>query len=212
MLQHYGAPTRLIDITFNAWIGVWFAVEKKWNNGEEVHGTSDARLFAIDVTNRLINEQESHRKWEDDLNRPWKPGRAGGVTAQEWTTSVYAWKPSNLDARIAAQNGGFLFGGAPASRRPNGQPFQFPKTQNFRDGNWRIGEGREACCLALRPHVFDPVRGEVADGALYTFTIAAAAKQDIRERLEKMFGYKHSTVYPDYTGFSSFGTPWLKAR
>jgi hypothetical protein len=29
MLQHYGAPTRLIDITFNAWVGAWFAVEKK---------------------------------------------------------------------------------------------------------------------------------------------------------------------------------------
>jgi FRG domain len=29
MLQHHGAPTRLIDVSFNAWIAVWFAVEEK---------------------------------------------------------------------------------------------------------------------------------------------------------------------------------------
>lgn len=212
MLQHYGSPTRLIDITFNAWIGAWFAVEEKWSNGSVVHKGSDARLFAVDVTNRLINEHADRRKWEDDLSRPWEPSQPDGVDAREWTTSVYAWKPSNLDARISAQNGGFLFGGVPATRRPVGGPFQFPKTQDFHDGNWRIEEGRSACCLALRPHVFDATRGGVKEGALYTFRIAAAAKNDIRARLEKMFGYRHATVYPDYTGFSSFGTPWLKSH
>jgi hypothetical protein len=29
LLQHYGAPTRLIDITFNAFVAAWFAVEQK---------------------------------------------------------------------------------------------------------------------------------------------------------------------------------------
>ena len=52
MLQHYGAPTRLIDITFNAWVGVWFAVEKKWSNGVEVFADQDSRLFAIDISDR----------------------------------------------------------------------------------------------------------------------------------------------------------------
>ena len=28
ILQHYGAPTRLIDITFDAWVAVRFAVVK----------------------------------------------------------------------------------------------------------------------------------------------------------------------------------------
>jgi len=211
MLQHYGAPTRLIDITFNAWIGAWFAVEQKWSNAQEIHGGSDARLFAIDITNRLINEHADRRAWEDDLSRPWRSGRPDAVPDREWTTSVFAWKPSNLDARISAQNGAFLFGGAPATLLPEGGRFQFPKGRAAADGHWRIDEGREACCLALRPHVFDPVRGGVADGALYTFRIAAAAKPDIRSRLEKMFGYMHRTIYPDYTGFASFGTPWLKS-
>lgn len=206
MLQHYGAPTRLIDITFNAWVGAWFAVEKKWSNGTTINEDKDARLFAVDVTNRLINENPSYRGWEDDLSRPWKE-----EDSKEWTTSVFAWKVSALDGRIFAQNGGFLFGGVPSTDKPKGGKFQFPRSPNNRDGFWPIEEGRKACCLALRPHRFDAARGGVRSGALYTFRIAHTAKEEIRSRLEKMFGYKHGTIYPDYSGFASFGTPYLKS-
>lgn len=212
MLQHYGAPTRLIDITFNAWVGAWFAVEERWSNGQVVFEDKDARLFAIDVTNRLINERSEYRSWEDDLSRPWKPDHQNPIDPREWTTSVFAWKPSALDSRIFAQNGGFIFGGVPASIRPTGNGrFQFPKSPNFQDGWWSIEEGRKASCLALRPHVFEPAAGGVQSGALYTFKISRNAKAAIRSRLAKMFGYTHSSIYPDYTGFAAFGTPKLKS-
>ncbi|BCV44364.1 FRG domain-containing protein [Shewanella algae] len=211
MLQHYGAPTRLIDITFNAWVGAWFAVEEKWSNGEQINEDKDARLFAFDVTDRLINENESYRCWEDDLSRPWKTDKVGGLDKKEWTTSVFAWKPANLDARIAAQNGGFLFGGIPASVKPDNKRFQFPKSPN-NDGWWSIEEGRKACCVAARPHVFEPTKGKGAgSGALYTFRIKASAKQDISRRLDRLFGYRHSTIYPDFSGFSNFAMPRIKS-
>lgn len=210
MLQHYGSPTRMIDITFNAWVAAWFAVEEKWNNGEIQGENVDARLFAFDVTDRLINENADLRHWEDTLRRPWNEDI--GIDKRVWTTSVFAWKPANLNERIAAQNGGFLFGGVPATNKPDGKKFQFPKSPNFRDGWWAIADGRSSCCLAMRPHVFENIRGRRANsGALYTFRIGAGAKRDIRRRLEKMFGYKHSTIYPDYTGFAEFGTPYLKS-
>ncbi|MCC7006230.1 MAG: FRG domain-containing protein, partial [Ottowia sp.] len=138
MLQHYGAPTRLIDVTFNAWVGVWFAVEEKWRDGKPVNEDDDARLFAFDVTNRLINEHQEYRKWEDDVSRPWKPTRKPKLIDEKaWTTSFFAWKPSSLDARIAAQNGGFLFGGVPSTNSPERtKKFQFPKSPNFKDGWW----------------------------------------------------------------------------
>lgn len=94
MLQHYGVPTRLIDITFNAWVGVWFAVEEKWSNGERVHEDKDARLFAFDVTDRLINESEHYRSWEDNLSRPWKTDIDDCIDKKEWTTSVLNCIPS----------------------------------------------------------------------------------------------------------------------
>ncbi len=117
ILQHYGAPTRLIDITFNAWVGVFFAVEKKWNNGEEAFKDTDARLFAFDVTNKIINEDVDKRPWEDSLTRPWKADR---LDQEIWTTSSFAWKPPSIDPRIFAQNGAFLIGGVPASTKPGG--------------------------------------------------------------------------------------------
>lgn len=212
MLQHYGAPTRLVDITFNAWVGAWFAVEEKWQNGAKVFEDVDGRLFAVDVTERLINEHDDRRGWEDCLKRPWNEPLPVGIKPKEWTSSVFAWKPASLDARIFAQNGGFLLGGVPATKTTSPTVnFQFPKSPNNADGFWRISEARKACCLALRPHVFNPRRGiSTHPGALYTFRIAHAAKQDIRNKLEKMFGYQHSTIYPDYSGFASFGTPTLK--
>lgn len=208
ILQHYGTPTRLIDITFNAWVGVFFAVEQKWDNGNEVYVESDARLFAFDVTNKIINEDADMRAWEDSLFRPWKSNE---FDQEQWTTSVFAWKPPSIDPRIFAQNGAFLLGGVPASTKPGGAKLQFPKEPGV-NTRWKIDEVRTSTSVAMRPHVFDPRQGGVVDGALYTFRIKHEAKKDIRERLRQMFGYDHSTIYPDYSGFSLFGTPNLKSR
>lgn len=207
ILQHYGAPTRLIDITFNAWVGVFFAVEQKWSNGEEAFKDADARLFVFDVTNKIINEDEHKRLWEDSLVRPWKADR---LDQEIWTTSAFAWKPPSIDPRIFAQNGAFLIGGVPASTKPGGAKLQFPHKPGV-NTRWKIDEVRASTSVAIRPHVFDPKQGGVIDGALYTFRISAGAKADIRARLKQMFGYDHSTIYPDYSGFSLFGTPSLKS-
>jgi hypothetical protein len=211
MLQHYGAPTRLLDITFNAWVGTWFAVEEKWENGQVKYDDVDARLFAVDVTDRLINEQDNRRGWEDELTRPWTSDSPERVSRKEWTTTVFAWKPPSLDGRIAAQNGGFLFGGIPMTEKPDNRRFQLPKTLAG-DEKWSIDEVRQATCIAIRPNEFSKAKGiKSSTGALYSFRIKAAAKAKIRDRLERLFGYRHSTIYPDYTGFASYGTPDLRS-
>ncbi|MCD6495507.1 FRG domain-containing protein [Candidatus Bipolaricaulota bacterium] len=215
-LQHYGAPTRLIDVTFNPWIGAWFAVEQKWNNGDELHAASDARLFAIDVTRRLINENDSYRDWEDEPHTPWPhrpPKNASDDekrTWREWCSKVFAWHPPHYDNRIAAQNGGFIFGGVPMTNGLTGQN-QWPKGGDT-PGFWKIAEVRSATSVALRPHKLETTHGGVSQNAVYSFRITHSAKTEIRERLERNFNYKHSTVYPDYTGFAEFATHNLKTR
>jgi hypothetical protein len=218
-LQHFGAPTRMIDVTFNPWIGAWFAVEEKWDNAVPKHEDADARLFAVDVTGRLINENDDYRNWEDCMRRPWPTERdPAGMNEAEaearkalrklWSTKVFAWRAPRYNARIAAQIGGFLLGGVPASRGPEG-PNQWPKEGG---GYWAIDEVRAATCLSLRPHKLRVTRGGVSQDAVYTIRITASAKQDIRNRLQKGFGYTHSSMYPDFTGFANFGAPELRTR
>jgi hypothetical protein len=190
-LQHFGAPTRLIDVTLNAYIGLWFAVEKADN--------IDGRLFAIDITAKLINETDDKREWEDVLHRSWTR-----LSPTEWSTVTYAWKPPPFEARIAAQNGAFLFGGVPVT-----QPgCQFKKAPKPHAGYWKREEVHRCTSLALKMHKADPKAGGVpkTGSPAYTFRIAAKAKSEIRERLEEMFGYSYKTIYPDFPGFSSFGT------
>ena len=217
MLQHYGAPTRLIDVTFNPLIGLWFAVEEKYDNGSIRDEDKDGRLFAIDVTRRLINEDKERRSWEDALKRPWASPSALSSSKEQkelykkWQTTAYAWKPSILDARMTAQNGGFVFGGVPATGTPD-RPLQWPKGTNRSDEKWKINEVRKCISIALRVHKLEPAGGGASENAVYTIKIAASAKKEIREKLQKLYGYNHSTIYPDYSGFAQFAMPTLKSR
>ena len=45
---------------------------------------------------------------------------------------------------------------------------------------------------------------------MYTIRIKAEAIPETRKRLQGLFGYQHSTIYPDYIGFAALGTPQLR--
>ena len=195
MLQHYGAPTRLIDITFNPLIGLWFAVQSD--------DLCDARLFAVDVTNRLINEMPEKSTWEDDSVLPWISDN------EQWTARTLAWRPGRLDHRIAAQNGGFLFGGVPSTVRPT---TVWPKRPDDANDRWRIDDVRRSISVPLRMHKLAASRGAPPEGAAYTWRVNAAAKASIRSILDEDFGYRPATIYPDYPGFTAHGTTALPTR
>lgn len=159
-LQHFGAPTRLIDVTLNAYIGLWFAVEKDDDR--------DGRLFAIDITSKLINEQSGLRDWEDRMDRPWSD-----ITEDRWTGETFAWRPPPFERRIAAQNGAFLFAGVPKTR----PGFQVPKRPSG-GRTWPRDQVRQTTSLPLRFHKADPRAGGVrASGApAYTFRICSVSE------------------------------------
>ncbi len=212
-LQHYGAPTRLIDVTFNPWIGLWFAVQDEWKDGER-QPDIDARLFAIDVTDRLINEASDLRSWEDDLDRPWPktPGKSERQEVKDtfggWVTRTFAWKPPHFHPRLAAQNGGFIFGGVPQKR--SGSSLQWPKDESPQAKRWKIAEVRDATSVALRVHKLGSQKGGPSSNAVYTIRIKSGAIEKIRVQLESLFGHRHSTMYPDFTGFSDFAVRSLR--
>lgn len=226
MLQHFGAPTRLLDISFNALIGAFFAVE------DGRHNDKDARLFAIDITGGLINDRKRLRRWEDSIDTPWsesfiaEDARRSDVAAEgmidfekkwrdEWTSHIYAWKPPALDGRISAQNGGFVFGGVVGTRLREGfldsdlekseSVFQM-KEPGGNGAKLSIGNARKITCLAMEPNSI-PKRSarNSARNSVYSIRIAATAKKQIREKLESVFGYTHAVIYPDFPGFAEHG-------
>lgn len=236
MLQHFGTPTRLIDITFNALVGAFFATEEK-------HEEHDARLFAVDVTNFMINDDRILRHWEDSLDTPWSdsyintqfnlfsqtdklkdlgdPDRENFRQSwlNEWCSHYFAWKPPALDARIAAQNSGFLFGGIVGSKLregflSDGKPVKagsFQVSNPGKDADTRswlsIDEVRKFTCLAIKPQPFpeSSIRANTRNAA-YSIRIKKECKEEIREYLRSLYGYTHATIYPDFTGFASFGS------
>jgi FRG domain len=48
-IQHYGGPTRLLDVSFNPLVALWFAVEQKFDDGKQLPDT-DGRIFVFDAT------------------------------------------------------------------------------------------------------------------------------------------------------------------
>ena len=214
-LQHFGAPTRMIDVTLNAYIGLWFAVQPVIQDGLPVTQEKDGRLFAIDITNRLINEQDDLRGWEDQLHRPWNRQNAEGREDIEWRNKwcgqALAWRPPAFEARIAAQNGAFLFGGVPRV----GAGVAWPTRGEAPKQNWGVDAVRRCVSVPLRFHVAEPQAGGVArekGQPAYTFRIKTEAKHEIRERLRTLFGFQHSTIYPDFPGFASYAAPFLRNR
>ncbi len=193
MLQHFGAPTRLIDVSYNALVGLFFAVEEKLKNGCNGNKAIDGRLFAIDVTQISLNSgdlrfrivqvtgpghpdaKQVHTVYYEELDYlAWANFRK-----PIWCKTVLEWKPSRLDARMAAQNAGFLLGGMP------------------QDEN-----GKKVASVTVRP---TELTQPSLDGTLYTIRIPFQAKKDIRERLDRMYGINHASMYPDYQGFADYG-------
>lgn len=210
MLQHFGIPTRLIDVTFNPLIALFFAVEDQLSEqGNSSFENKDGRVFVFDVSTRIINEMPSDiRRWEEAFDRPWgnqSDKQDGGI--EDWRTSYWAWRPAPIQERFAAQQSGFIFGGVPQSHG-----IQWPKTS--KPGlRWRMDEVRRSTSIPVRFHKLENVRGgrqgRSPRNPAFTFRIPSGAKKNIRNDLRRFFGIEARTIFPDYPGFAARGTPNL---
>ena len=92
-LQHHGAATRLLDVTRNALLAAWFAVED--GSQDDIDGV----IFGVDMTDSELPEerQAPDKRMQEIL--------AGGY--------VWFWRPPAVDPRISAQQAAFLFSAIP---------------------------------------------------------------------------------------------------
>lgn len=201
-LQHYGAPTRLIDVSLNPYIAIWMAVERQ--SAESGWNSEDARLFAFDVVRDdgvpSIPLQRYDCPWD------FRSTSDGGVDGEawnqgNWTSEFWFWQPPAYNERISAQYAGFLVGGVPSFRKP-GSNTKYRKGPGTKSVYWLEREVRGHTSINLR--MVGRNRNSRKDvKPTFTVRIASQAKEEIRSVLEGTFNIKSSTIYPDIPGRAS---------
>jgi len=194
-MQHYGAPTRMLDFTFNPLIALWFAVEKLDHR--------DGRVFAIDISQRLVGRDDA------SAPDPWWY-RIGPGSATEWTTESWVWRPPPFEARMVRQEGCFLMGGVPST-----QPLRNKRRPG---GGWdplRAAEVRECMSVPFKLINYDQAVAASEGRNLVgkppkarAFTLRISNKADLRRGLEQAFGYSYSSLFPDFAGLRDYGKSW----
>lgn len=200
-VQHYGGPTRLLDVTHEAMIATFFATEEKFDaRNHRLDEDHDGRLFAFQTDGREIDldAQWGSRqlpwgdpsspvpRWQDDLPFVWQP-------------------PIALNARITAQQGAFLVGGLPGLPHGQNSRYRIP-------GAWQVGNMKTMPAADVRTMTSVSLwmkslerRTQAGSAATYTLRIASSAKAEIRNHLLPEFGYRHGSMYPDYFGLATYG-------
>jgi hypothetical protein len=90
ILQHHSAATRLLDVSSDPMVALWFAVENQSLSDK------DGALFAINVSNAEVISGNEKRLWSEILDSM-KPNAIG------------FYEPPGADERIKVQRGRFVF-------------------------------------------------------------------------------------------------------
>lgn len=221
-LQHYGAPTRLIDISKNPYIGSWFATE-----ASEKTDHIDGRLFAIATRSVPHDASEAEEEADTTTRQLTDEGRPAWHASQsladrslsQWGTGSQRriWVPPAYDARIVAQNAGFVLDGVPITDQSIAPYFKVDASSRY----WTRADILASGSIYAKMNNPEFAARSNRPGLAPTFSwrISADGKAEIRSALARVFGYTRATIYPDVaalgdflrTGFSDFAPP-LESR
>jgi len=157
LMQHYGAPTRLLDWTEDPQIGLYFAVK----DGEGYH---DAAVWVVDpwrLNELVLGKDEVLPPGSDGFSdsdirkyKPWLPDRFDAKQRLKTKLPVAIF-PNQFDRRIAAQRSCFTVHGV----KTDSLEKLFPKSQNL------------FAKIVIPARAIENVRGELEDNSIDEATI-----------------------------------------
>jgi FRG domain len=193
LLQHHGAPTRLLDVTTNPMTALWFACQP----GSGSRDTTGA-LMALDVA-----ELDTHRTVDPARAPTW--GSIGDPLGSDMEVALaksasdgrpFLIQPSLPDKRMVAQEGLFITGAVPLDPTPGAEGFALPP-----------GAPPTAAGLDVLFARQNRTRGRPPRLPFCVLTIPTPLKSSLLPHLEATYNRTARVMYPDIAGFVNEWVP-----
>ena len=169
MMQHHGAPTRLLDFTKSPYVAAFFALER---------AAADAAVIALNTPRLLeLAPRFDNRLTQDEVD-PRLPGNFARYFALNQHPLIWFGEPSEMDRRLVAQSGLLVLPGrldTPLDELLDGYDSDEPLVQ-------KVVLGRE-----LRAHAMH---------ALYRMNITQATLFPDLEGLARSIAYELEEAWP----------------